>query len=78
MKPGSSSRLLVAIVLLLLVAAPAEAYIDPGTGSLALQAMIGAIAAVAFALRSQWAKIVARLRRPRPQPQDPGAASTER
>jgi hypothetical protein len=35
----------------------AYAYIDPGTGSLALQALIGAVAGGLFAARMWWARI---------------------
>ncbi|NWG92974.1 MAG: hypothetical protein HXY21_10790 [Parvularculaceae bacterium] len=37
--------------------ASAYAYIDPGTGSLALQALIGAVAGGLFAARMWWARI---------------------
>jgi hypothetical protein len=38
--------------------APAYAYIDPGMGSLALQALVGAVAGGMFAARIWWARIV--------------------
>lgn len=36
---------LAALILVLATAAPAQAYLDPGTGSILLQALIGAAAA---------------------------------
>jgi hypothetical protein len=38
-------------------AAPAQAYLDPGTGSLILQATIGAIVGALVAVRIYWSKI---------------------
>ena len=38
-------------------ALPAHAYLDPGTGSMLIQAVIGAIAAVGVTLRLYWYKI---------------------
>ena len=78
MKPRHPPVLVAAIVYFLVVTAPAEAYIDPGTGSLALQAMIGALAAAVFALRSQWSKITARLGRTRRGAQAPETPAAER
>ena len=42
-------------------AAPAQAYIDPGSASLVLQAAIGAIAAGLLVLKIYWRKIKAML-----------------
>ncbi len=52
------AALLVAL-LLLVPAPPAEAYLDPGTGSMVLQAVIAAIAATAVALRLYWTRLKA-------------------
>lgn len=38
-------------------ASPAQAYLDPGTGSMILQGIIGAIAGALVMLRIYWAKI---------------------
>lgn len=52
------ARLIVLVVLLAVVTTrPAYAYIDPGTASLALQAVIGAIAVAGFYFRSTVAKV---------------------
>ncbi len=37
--------------------APAHAYLDPGSGSLILQIVIGAVATFFFAVRNYWLKI---------------------
>jgi len=45
------------------ISEPAYAYIDPGSAGLLLQAIIGAIAAGAVALKIYWRRIVAFLSR---------------
>jgi len=48
----------VILILLLFSAAPsAFAYLDPGTGSMLLQVILGGIAAVGVALKLFWHKI---------------------
>jgi len=49
-------RFLVAASLLL-AAGPAFAYLDPGTGSMLLQVILGGIAAVGVAIKLFWYKI---------------------
>ena len=44
-------------VFLVLLAQPAFAYLDPGTGSMLLQVILGGIAAVGVALKLFWHKI---------------------
>lgn len=70
----------VALALLALVAlaSPAQAYLDPGTGSMIVSAVIGAIAAMALALKMFWYNVTGRLRglkrEPRRRPEGaPGA-----
>lgn len=53
------SAALLTALLLLVPAPPAEAYLDPGTGSIVLQAVIAAIAAAAVALRLYWTRLKA-------------------
>jgi hypothetical protein len=48
---------LVAALILLVVARPAEAYLDPGTGSIVLQAVIATVAAAAVALKLYWTRL---------------------
>jgi len=45
------------IMLLLLIVQPAHAYLDPGTGSIILQGLIAAVAAVAVTGKLYWEKI---------------------
>lgn len=49
--------LLLGVGLLGMQAGPAAAYIDPGAGSLILQAIIGGIAGMLLALRMYWRRI---------------------
>jgi hypothetical protein len=56
MLPNHRIRNLSAL-LLIAVSSPAHAYIDPGTGSLIIQSIIGAIAAVGVTLKLYWHKL---------------------
>jgi len=47
----------LAVVLLTFSGGPAYAYLDPGTGSMLLQVILGGIAAVAVAIKLFWYKI---------------------
>lgn len=49
---------LISILSLLLTLTSAHAYLDPGTGSIILQGIIGAIAAVATFLKIYWHKFL--------------------
>lgn len=49
--------LTVASVFLMVYTLPAYAYIDPGTGSLVIQSVIGAIAAIGLTIKLYWHKI---------------------
>lgn len=53
-------RIFVAI-LLLLVFTDALAYLDPGTGSMMLQVILGGIAAVGVAIKLYWHRLRAAL-----------------
>jgi hypothetical protein len=48
---------------LLLTAFPAHAYLDPGTGSMIVQLVIGAIAVAGVTLKMYWQKILNLFRR---------------
>ena len=48
---------------LLATATPAEAYLDPSTGSMILSAIVGLLATVALALKTYWYRVRAFLRR---------------
>lgn len=64
---------LVAIVGLGLLAfeRPVEAYLDPGSGSVLLQVLLGGFAAAGVAARLFWHRLTGRLRRDEADP-DPG------
>ncbi len=49
----------VAAIILVAASGPAYAYIDPGTGSMILQGIIGGVAGGLFILRTYWAKVTA-------------------
>ena len=42
---------------------PAAAYLDPGTGSVLLQGLIGAVAALALTLKLYWHRLIGLFRR---------------
>lgn len=44
-------------ILYITASSPAYAYIDPGTGSLIIQSIIGAIAAIGVTLKLYWHKL---------------------
>lgn len=48
---------LFAFLALLLLSDNAHAYLDPGTGSILLQGLIGGIAGALFVLRVYWGKL---------------------
>ena len=49
--------------ILLALDPPAYAYLDPGSGSMLLQVLLGGFAAVGVAIRLYWQRGTARLRR---------------
>jgi hypothetical protein len=49
------------------ITSPAYAYLDPGTGSMLLSAVIGVAAAVALAVKMFWYRLVGLFRGPRPR-----------
>lgn len=62
MKAASWRTATAALALLLLTTYPAHAYLDPGTGSMLLQGLIGAIAGGLLVFKLYWAKIKERFR----------------
>lgn len=50
---------IVIALLILGVPGSADAYLDPGTGSMMLQVILGGIAAVGVALKLFWYRIIA-------------------
>ena len=57
--PVSNLKLLCFIVGLISYTSPAYAYIDPGTGSMLLQGLIGGLAAILSFLSLYWQKVKA-------------------
>ena len=51
-------RVVFVLAACLLIASPAHAYLDPGTGCMLLSALIGLAAAVALALKMFWYRLV--------------------
>ena len=64
-KPGGTTKpnmKKVSVIILIsfffaITAAPALAYLDPGTGSMILQIVIGAVAGALMAIKAYWYKI---------------------
>ena len=54
--------LLIALAACLSITSPAHAYLDPGTGSMLISAIIGVAAAVGLALKLFWYRLVGVLR----------------
>lgn len=54
--------LLLALAVWLSIASPAYAYLDPGTGSMLISAVVGVAAAVGLALKLFWYRLVGLLR----------------
>jgi len=67
--------LLVTVSALLLAEpAPAFAYLDPGTGSMLVQSLLAALAAVVVFGRTAWTRVRDLFRRRRPPRDEPPAA----
>ncbi len=49
--------LILAITLLLIFPAPSFAYLDPATGSMIIQGIIGAVAGLLVAVKLYWGKL---------------------
>jgi hypothetical protein len=56
-------RLALIVAILGLFPAKAAAYIDPGSGSVMLQVLVGGLLAVGVTLRMYWGRLVAMFRR---------------
>lgn len=54
---------LIVVLAALLAARRAEAYLDPGTGSILLQSIVAAVAALAVGLRLYWTRLKSLFRR---------------
>jgi hypothetical protein len=58
-----AGTLALAALTLLLTADDAQAYLDPGTGSLVLQIVAGSVLAVAYTVKVYWRRITSFFRR---------------
>lgn len=54
--------LMFVVVALLVLERPAAAYLDPGTGSMLLQALLGGVAAVGVIAKLYWHRLTAAFR----------------
>jgi hypothetical protein len=72
-QPASGLRVL-AVTALLSLAPSAHAYLDPGTGSLILSAIVGLLATIGLAIKTWWYKIKGLFRRAAPRSGDDGTA----
>ncbi|MFQ5635695.1 MAG: hypothetical protein ACE5G3_10260 [Gammaproteobacteria bacterium] len=61
-----ASAPVAAALFLIMNSQPAWAYLDPGTGSMIISALVGLFATVALAVKTYWYKIKAFLRREPP------------
>jgi len=59
-------RIAFVLVACLSIATPAYAYLDPGTGSMLVSAVLGVAAAVALAVKMFWYRVVGFFRGKRP------------
>ena len=57
MKSQLGHFLAVAVVINLLLAKDASAYLDPGTGSMIFQAIVAVIAGAAFGIKVYWRRL---------------------
>jgi hypothetical protein len=68
-------------LLLVLLSEPAWAYLDPGTGSMIISAIVGLFATVGLAVKTYWYKLKGLFRRDAPDaeagPDAQAAATTE-
>jgi len=65
----------MALVALLGFAPPAQAYLDPSTGSMIISAIVGVFASLALAFRTGWYRIASWFRRRSGEPggDEPGS-----
>jgi hypothetical protein len=59
-------RIALVLVACLSITSPAYAYLDPGTGSMLISAVLGVAAAVALAVKMFWYRLVGYFRGKRP------------
>lgn len=78
-KPFARRTPVWAAVVLVALAEPAWAYLDPGTGSMIISAIVGLFATVALAVKTYWYKLKGWFRRDarRPEPATDRSNDTE-
>ena len=59
-------RVALVLVACLSIATPAYAYLDPGTGSMLISAVLGVAAALALAVKMFWYRLIGFFRGKRP------------
>jgi len=59
-------RIALVLVACLSIAPPAYAYLDPGTGSMLISAVLGVAAALALAVKMFWYRLIGLFRGKRP------------
>ena len=68
--------LILAITLLLIFPAPSFAYLDPATGSMIIQGIIGAVAGLLIAVKLYWGKLTSFFSRNKKSDPDDEKSST--
>lgn len=65
---------LIVAILLLALAPPAWAYLDPSTGSMVISAIVGLFASLALGIKTYWYRLKRIFRRPDKGPDNPPAS----
>jgi hypothetical protein len=60
------TRGVLVLLLLLVTPAPARAYLDPGSGSMMVQVILGGLAGLAVLIKMFWRRIIGRFKRDSP------------
>ncbi len=68
--------ILVASMILLVIAQPASAYLDPAAGSLILQVLLGGVAGLLLALKLFWRRLLALFSRASKSDDSPASRKT--
>jgi hypothetical protein len=66
MSVSRALRIALVVAACLSIASPAHAYLDPGTGSMLISAVLGVAAALALAVKMFWYRLVGFFRGKRP------------
>jgi hypothetical protein len=66
MSVSRALRIALVVAVCLSIASPAHAYLDPGTGSMLISAVLGVAAALALAVKMFWYRLVGFFRGKRP------------